>query len=145
MLSEDPADYLDQFKVQAVHLTKAFVPAMQQAGYGRIVGLSTECVMQNKVNQSAYVAGKRGMDGYGAASAEKLAKTALPSIKLPLAGRCLTTMQTTTMNTTSPMCPWVVAAPATRSACCGILGLAPSQFYNRRLLPVCGGYVLPAI
>ena len=43
--NEDPADCLDQFQstvMQAVHLTKAVIPAMQQAGYTHC-RLSTEC------------------------------------------------------------------------------------------------------
>jgi 3-oxoacyl-[acyl-carrier protein] reductase len=31
--------------------------------YGRFIAISTECVMQSLPGQSAYVAGKRGMDG----------------------------------------------------------------------------------
>ena len=64
---EQPAeDYLDQFQtciMQSVLLFKAFVPGMIDNRYGRIVGINTECSMQNFPTQSAYVAGKRGMDG----------------------------------------------------------------------------------
>ncbi len=64
---EQPAeDYLDQFEscvMQSVHLFKAFVPGMIEQGYGRIVGINTECAMLALPTQSAYVAGKRGMDG----------------------------------------------------------------------------------
>jgi len=48
---------------QNVLLAKAFVPAMQAAGGGRYIGISTECVIQAFEHQGAYVAGKRGMDG----------------------------------------------------------------------------------
>lgn len=48
---------------QNVLLAKAFVPAMAAAGWGRYIGISTECVVQAFENQGAYVAGKRGMDG----------------------------------------------------------------------------------
>jgi 3-oxoacyl-[acyl-carrier protein] reductase len=64
---EQPAeDYLDQFNscvMQSVHLFKAFVPGMIERNYGRFVGINTECSMQSFPTQSAYVAGKRGMDG----------------------------------------------------------------------------------
>lgn len=66
ILEQDPADYEAQFRtcvLQSVHLAKAFIPAMQQKGYGRFIGINTECSMQNFPTQSAYVAGKRGMDG----------------------------------------------------------------------------------
>jgi len=66
VLEQDPADYEDQFRscvLQAVHLAKAFIPAMQAKGSGRFIGINTECTMQMTPTQSAYVAGKRGMDG----------------------------------------------------------------------------------
>jgi 3-oxoacyl-[acyl-carrier protein] reductase len=66
VLEQDSADYEDQFRtcvLQSVHLAKAFVPAMQAKGWGRFIGINTECSMQNFPMQSAYVAGKRGMDG----------------------------------------------------------------------------------
>lgn len=66
VLEEDPADFEDQFRscvLQNVHLAKAFVPAMIQRGWGRYIGINTECSMQMHPTQSAYVAGKRGMDG----------------------------------------------------------------------------------
>lgn len=67
VLEQDPADYVDQFQtcvLHNLHMTKAFVPDMIEAGKGgRIIGINTECAMQNDVTQSAYVAAKRGMDG----------------------------------------------------------------------------------
>ncbi|MNN07356.1 3-oxoacyl-[acyl-carrier-protein] reductase FabG [compost metagenome] len=44
-------------------MSKAFVPYMIEQQGGRIVAINTECSMQNFPTQSAYVAGKRGMDG----------------------------------------------------------------------------------
>jgi 3-oxoacyl-[acyl-carrier protein] reductase len=46
-----------------VFLAKAFIPAMMDKRKGRFIGINTECAMQNFPNQSAYTAGKRGMDG----------------------------------------------------------------------------------
>jgi 3-oxoacyl-[acyl-carrier protein] reductase len=66
VLTQAAADYLGQFEscvLQSVFLAKAFIPAMQERGYGRMIGINTECSMQNFPGQSAYVAGKRGMDG----------------------------------------------------------------------------------
>lgn len=66
ILEQDVADYEAQFRtsvLQSVHLAKAFVPAMQARGRGRFIGISTECAMQCSATQSAYVSGKRGMDG----------------------------------------------------------------------------------
>ncbi|SFD74627.1 3-oxoacyl-[acyl-carrier protein] reductase [Paenibacillus catalpae] len=64
---EQPAeDYASQFEscvMQSVYLAKAFIPAMIEKKDGRFIGINTECSMQNFPTQSAYVAGKRGMDG----------------------------------------------------------------------------------
>ena len=66
VLDESIADYEDQFRtcvIQNVSLAKAFVPAMQKKKWGRYIGINTEVTMQLAVTQSAYAAGKRGMDG----------------------------------------------------------------------------------
>lgn len=66
ILEQDLADYQDQFETTVVHnvaMVKAFVPAMMEKGWGRIIGINTECAMRCAPTQSAYVAGKRGMDG----------------------------------------------------------------------------------
>jgi 3-oxoacyl-[acyl-carrier protein] reductase len=46
-----------------VLMAQAFVPAMVARNWGRVIAINTECAMQNCPNQSAYVSGKRGMDG----------------------------------------------------------------------------------
>jgi len=66
VLEQPVEDYVSQFEscvLQSVHLAKAFVPDMVAQQGGRMIGINTECVMQNFPTQSAYVAGKRGMDG----------------------------------------------------------------------------------
>jgi 3-oxoacyl-[acyl-carrier protein] reductase len=66
VLDQSVDDYEDQFRscvLQNVLMAKAFVPAMIERNYGRIVAINTECAMQVFPNQSAYVSGKRGMDG----------------------------------------------------------------------------------
>lgn len=66
VLEQDVHDYVDQFNstvLQAVNLSKAFVPYMISQKSGRVIAINTECSMQNFPTQSAYVAGKRGMDG----------------------------------------------------------------------------------
>jgi 3-oxoacyl-[acyl-carrier protein] reductase len=66
VLEQDLADYDSQFRSCVLHnvlMAKAFVPAMVEKKWGRVIGINTECAMQNFPSQSAYVAGKRGMDG----------------------------------------------------------------------------------
>ncbi|MBK8858561.1 MAG: SDR family oxidoreductase [Opitutaceae bacterium] len=66
VLEQSPADYRSQFEscvLQNVLMAQAFVPDMKARKHGRIIAINTECALQNTANQSAYVAGKRGMDG----------------------------------------------------------------------------------
>jgi len=66
VLEQAPEDYASQFEscvMQSVYLAKAFIPDMIAKKHGRFIGINTECSMQNFPTQSAYVAGKRGMDG----------------------------------------------------------------------------------
>ncbi len=66
VLEQSPEAYESQFQSSVLHnvlMAQAFVPGMIEAGGGRVIGINTECAMQNFPTQSAYVAGKRGMDG----------------------------------------------------------------------------------
>ena len=66
VLQQPQADYESQFRSCVLHnvlMAQAFVPAMVAKNWGRVIAINTECAMQNLPNQSAYVAGKRGMDG----------------------------------------------------------------------------------
>jgi 3-oxoacyl-[acyl-carrier protein] reductase len=66
VLEQSLEDYESQFRssvLHNVHMVKAFVPAMIARGWGRVIAINTECAMQNAPTQSAYVSGKRGMDG----------------------------------------------------------------------------------
>jgi len=66
VLEQNPDDYRSQFESCVLHnvlMAQAFVPAMIARKWGRVIGINTECAMQNWQNQSAYVSGKRGMDG----------------------------------------------------------------------------------
>jgi 3-oxoacyl-[acyl-carrier protein] reductase len=66
VLEEDLSKYDSQYRSCVVHsvlLAKAFLPAMIDRGWGRYIGVNTECTMQMFPTYSAYAAGKRGMDG----------------------------------------------------------------------------------
>ncbi len=60
---EDFQSQFDSCVMQTVHLAKAFVPDMIRRNYGRIVAINTECAAMAEENNSAYTAGKRGLDG----------------------------------------------------------------------------------
>lgn len=66
VLEQPIADYQSQFASCVLHnvnMAKAFIPAMKEKGWGRFIGINTECAMQCFPGQSAYASGKRGMDG----------------------------------------------------------------------------------
>lgn len=66
VVEESLEDYESQFRtcvLQTVLLAKAFIPELAARGWGRVIGINTECSMQMFEKYSAYVAGKRGMDG----------------------------------------------------------------------------------
>jgi len=66
VLEQAAADYASQFRACVLHnvlMVQAFVPAMVARKRGRVIGINTECAMQCWPSQSAYVSGKRGMDG----------------------------------------------------------------------------------
>jgi 3-oxoacyl-[acyl-carrier protein] reductase len=66
VLEQPLEDYESQFRscvLHNVHMAKAFVPPMIARRWGRVIAVSTECAMQAQPGQSAYVGGKRGMDG----------------------------------------------------------------------------------
>jgi 3-oxoacyl-[acyl-carrier protein] reductase len=66
IIDQPVEDYESQFRsniLQNVMLAKAFLPAMMQKRWGRFIAINSECAMQCHPTQSAYVAGKRGMDG----------------------------------------------------------------------------------
>ena len=67
VLEQSVESYERQFQSSVLHnvlMAQAFVPGMISGGRGgRVIGINTECAMQNFPTQSAYVSGKRGMDG----------------------------------------------------------------------------------
>ena len=66
VLQQDAVDYESQFRscvLQNVLMAQAFAPDMIAQRWGRIIAINTECAMQCTPSQSAYVSGKRGMDG----------------------------------------------------------------------------------
>ena len=66
VLDQPVPDYESQFRTCVLHnvaMAKAFVPAMIEKQWGRVVAINTECAMLCGPNESAYASGKRGMDG----------------------------------------------------------------------------------
>lgn len=65
VLAQDESDFESQFRscvMQNVLMAQVFVPAMIEKGWGRVIGINTECTMQCWPTQSAYASAKGGMD-----------------------------------------------------------------------------------
>jgi 3-oxoacyl-[acyl-carrier protein] reductase len=143
--------YTSQFGscvLQNVLLAKAFVPGMQARGWGRYIGINTECTMQMKETQSAYVAGKRGMDGVLRVLAREVGKSGV------------------TVNQVAP--GWTIsdkdrASPAddahyvsevplrrrgTDQEVANVVAFLASElasYVHGAFVPVCGGNVMPTV
>ncbi|HEY3411423.1 MAG TPA: SDR family oxidoreductase [Armatimonadota bacterium] len=67
VLEQGAEDFEGQFRSSVLHnvfMAQAFIPGMiEKGGGGRVIGINSECAMQCFASQSAYAAGKRGMDG----------------------------------------------------------------------------------
>ena len=66
VLAQPLEDFEGQYRSSVLHavlMAKAFAPGMIARRHGRIIAISTECAMEARSRQGAYVAGKRGMDG----------------------------------------------------------------------------------
>jgi 3-oxoacyl-[acyl-carrier protein] reductase len=66
VLQQSREDYEGQFRSCTMHnvlMAQTFVPAMAKRGWGRVIGINTECAMQCWKTQSAYASAKRAMDG----------------------------------------------------------------------------------
>lgn len=77
VLDQDIADYYSQFESCVMHniyMNKAFIPHMIEQNYGRVIVMNTECAANAEAGQSAYVAGKRGLDGIVRCLAREIGK-----------------------------------------------------------------------
>ena len=64
ILSQDLCDFVSQFEsciMQSVLTAKAFLPAMKEKGFGRFIGINTECSALCNKDSGAYAAAKGGM------------------------------------------------------------------------------------
>jgi 3-oxoacyl-[acyl-carrier protein] reductase len=151
VVDESIEDYESQFRtcvLQTVYLVQAFVPVLQRKGWGRVIGINTECTMQMFESQSAYVAGKRGMDGVLRVLAREIGRHGI------------------TVNQVAP--GWTISErdreqPAQDAGYCqnvplrrrgtdqeianvvAFLASNLSSFVHGAFVPVCGGNVMPTV
>ncbi|MDQ8201720.1 SDR family oxidoreductase [Pelagicoccus sp. SDUM812003] len=152
VLEEDPADYEDQFRscvMQNVHLAKTFLPAMKERGWGRYVGINTECLMQMGETMSAYVSGKRGMDGLLRVLAREVGPAGVtvnqvaPGWTISEQDRAAGTEENESYSKTVPL-----RRRGTDQEVANVVAFLASDlasFVTGALVPVCGGNVMPTV
>jgi 3-oxoacyl-[acyl-carrier protein] reductase len=152
VLEEDVADYESQFRtcvLQNVHLAKAFIPAMVKRGRGRYIGINTECSMQMGATQSAYVSGKRAMDGVLRVLAREVGRHQVtvnqvaPGWTISDQDREAGTERNRGYEASVPL-----ARRGTDQEIANIVAFLASDlasFITGAFVPVCGGNVMPAI
>ena len=157
VLEQAPQDYESQFNssvMQNVYMAKAFVPDMIKQNYGRVIGINTECAMQNFITQSAYVSGKRGMDGVLRVLAKEVGQYNITVNQVApgwtISDECRYT-DGSEKNTNQDF-PYIERVPMQRrgtdievaNAVC-FLASDLAGFISGVYLPVCGGNVMPCI
>jgi len=157
ILDQDIESYESQFRssvLQAVLMAKAFAPDMMDQNYGRIIGINTECAMQMLPYQSAYISGKRGMDGIYKVLAKEIGKYNITVNQVApgwtLSDNCRDA-DGTEANLKQDF-PYISTVPLNRrgtddevaDAVC-FLASDLASFISGVYLPVCGGNVMPCI
>jgi 3-oxoacyl-[acyl-carrier protein] reductase len=152
VLEEDIADYESQFRtcvLHSVNLAKAFIPAMKARGGGRFIGINSECAMQMHVTQSAYAAGKRGMDAVLRVLAREVGSHAItvnqvaPGWTISDQDRAAGTEINKGYSASVPL-----GRRGTDEEVANVVTFLASDlasFITGAFVPVCGGNVMPAI
>jgi 3-oxoacyl-[acyl-carrier protein] reductase len=152
VLEQAPEDYESQFRscvLQNVLMAQAFIPAMIKARYGRVIAISTECAMQNMPGQSAYVSGKRGMDGVLRVLAREVGPHQI-TVNQVAPGWMISDKQRGTAAERQP--EYEERVPLRRRGhdqdianVVAFLASDLANFISGAYIPVCGGNIMPAI
>jgi 3-oxoacyl-[acyl-carrier protein] reductase len=152
VLEQPLADYESQFRssvLQNMLMAKAVVPDMIRNRYGRFIAISMECAMQSLPGQSAYVAGKRGMDGV----LRVLAKEIGPyHITVNQVAPSWTITERVRDEGTERQDAYELTVPLKRRGedqevahIVAFLASDLASYITGAYIPVCGGHVMPAI
>ncbi|MBN2714080.1 MAG: SDR family oxidoreductase [Planctomycetes bacterium] len=150
VLKQSLADYESQFLScvkQNVMLAQAFVPDMIEKKWGRVIGINTECAMLCDKTTSAYISGKRGMDGVLRVLAKEVGEHGI-TVNQVAPGW--------TISENSPAADsdsgYTSRVPLNRRGkdqeianAVAFLASDLASFISGVYLPVCGGNVMPAI
>jgi len=130
-------------------MAQAFGPAMVQRKSGRIIGISTECVMRCLPTQSTYVAGKRGMDGVLRVLAREIGEH---GVTVNQVAPGWTISERDRINGTESQPEYDKDVPLKhrgedRDIACAVAFLASdlAKFITGLYMPVCGGNIMTAV
>jgi len=153
VLEQAPEDYEGQFQTSVLHnvlMAQAFVPGMIEKGKGgRVIGINTECAMQNFPSQSAYVSGKRGMDGVLRILAKEVGVHGI-TVNQVAPGWTISDNDRASGGEIQPgySDPVPLKRRGTDQEIANVVAFLASDlasFVSGVYLPVCGGNVMPAI
>jgi 3-oxoacyl-[acyl-carrier protein] reductase len=152
VLEQSAEDYDSQFRSCVLHnvlMAQAFVPAMQQNGGGRVIAINSECAMQNFELQSAYVSGKRGMDGVLRVLAREVGASGI-TVNQVAPGWTISDKDRSSGEENQP--DYGSKVPLRRRGTdqeianvVAFLASDLASFITGAYIPVCGGNVMPAI
>ena len=153
VLEQAVEDYDGQFRSCVLHnvlMAQAFVPDMISGGKGgRVIGINTECAMQNFASQSAYVAGKRGMDGVLRVLAKEVGRHGI-TVNQVAPGWTISDRDRAAGSEDQP--GYSASVPLARRGTdqeianvVAFLASDLSSYVTGAYVPVCGGNVMPTI
>ncbi len=152
VLEEAQTSYEAQFRSCVLHnvfMAQAFVPDMIKKGWGRVIGINTECAMQMTPSQSAYASAKRGMDGVLRVLAREVGKHGI-TVNQVAPGWMISNRQRQTGEESQPAYEKNVPLGhrgTDQDVANAVLFLASdlAAFITGVYLPVSGGTVMPCI
>ncbi len=152
LLETEDEHFYSQFEscvMQTVHLSREFIPYMKEKRYGRIVVINTECSYLCEPTFSAYVAGKRGLDGVVRVLAKEVGEYGI-TVNQVAPGWTITDKERETGVNPAP--EYVQTVPLKRRgtdediANMVVLFLSEyTSFTTGAYIPVTGGRVMPGI
>jgi 3-oxoacyl-[acyl-carrier protein] reductase len=152
VLEQEPSDYYSQFEscvMHNVYMNKAFLPHMIEQKYGRVVVMNTECAQLADAGCSAYVSGKRGLDGLVRCLAKEVGKYNItvnqvaPGWTISEKDREEHQETQPDYDKTVPMGHRGTDQDIANMVC--FLASDLAAFTTGAYIPVCGGRVMPAI
>lgn len=152
VLEQLPDDYVSQFESCVLHnvlTVQAFVPAMIDKRWGRVIAINSECAMQNLPTQSAYVSGKRGMDGVLRVLAREIGEHQITVNQVAPGGMI---SDKDRVSEVKPLLWYEEQVPLRRRGfdqdianVVAFLASDLAEFITGAYIPVCGGNVMPCI